>query len=97
MKNCGNLQPFSKRWLKACLITERAQERKTMGPIEVLYKNAKCLDEVLEYLKTIEFHYCICGEEYKGRGLIAPPVLKSIIKHTSGSISAISQRVLLLV
>jgi hypothetical protein len=51
-----------------------------MGPIEALYKNAKCLDEVLEYLKTIEFHYCICGEEYKGRGLIAPNCVVHDIK-----------------
>lgn len=52
-----------------------------MGAIEALYKNAKCIDEVLEYLKTIEYHYCICGEEYKGRQLIAPNCVAHDIKN----------------
>jgi hypothetical protein len=51
-----------------------------MGAIEALYKDAKCIDEILEYLKTIEFHYCICGEEYKSRGLIAPNCVAHDIK-----------------
>jgi len=51
--------------------TEAAEENK---------RDTKCIDEVLEYLKTVEYHYCCCDKAYKARKLISPYCMVHDIK-----------------